>query len=64
MIDVGIVADRDSIDDAWTMMASMENALEELMEVICDRKRPQERRRSAAKGDPERRSSRQKSPSL
>lgn len=34
-IDVGIVADHDSIDDAWTMMASMEHALGELMEVIC-----------------------------
>jgi hypothetical protein len=38
-LDFGIVADRDSIDDAWTMMESMANALSELMEVICGRPR-------------------------
>src|SRR4051794_15357004 len=40
-LDFGIVADRDAIDDAWTMMDSMRQALEELMEVICGRPRPQ-----------------------
>jgi diacylglycerol O-acyltransferase len=38
-LDFGIVADRDSIDDAWTMMDSMRNALEELLEVNCGRPR-------------------------
>jgi diacylglycerol O-acyltransferase / wax synthase len=65
-IDVGIVADRDSIEDAWTMMASMEQALDELMEVICGRQRRDgrsERRRSGTKARAERRSSLQGSPS-
>jgi hypothetical protein len=38
-LDFGIIADRDAIDDAWTMMDSMANALDELMEVICGRRR-------------------------
>jgi hypothetical protein len=29
-LDVGIVADHDAIDDAWSMMESMRDALEEL----------------------------------
>jgi hypothetical protein len=66
-VDVGIVADHDSIEDAWTMMESMENALDELMEVICKRQRTRsrsERRRNGTKGSPPRRSSLQGSPSL
>jgi WS/DGAT/MGAT family acyltransferase len=67
-IDVGIVADHDSIDDVWTMMESMENALDELMVAIC-RRQPRsrgrsERRRSGTNGSAERRSSLQGSPSL
>jgi WS/DGAT/MGAT family acyltransferase len=38
-LDFGIIADRDAIDDAWTMMESMANALDELLEVICGRRR-------------------------
>jgi diacylglycerol O-acyltransferase / wax synthase len=65
-IDVGIVADHDAIDDVWTMMASMEQALDELMVVICGRQRRDgrsERRRSGTKGRSDRRSSLQGSPS-
>ncbi len=46
-LDFGIVADRDSIDDAWTMMDAMRNALEELMDVICGQPR-----RSSLQGSP------------
>jgi WS/DGAT/MGAT family acyltransferase len=67
-IDVGIVADRDAIDDAWTMMDSMEQALDELMVVVCGRhstsRERSESRRSATNGKDERRSSLQGSPSL
>jgi diacylglycerol O-acyltransferase / wax synthase len=38
-IDVGVIADRDSVDDAWTLMASISNALDELMESIVGRGR-------------------------
>jgi WS/DGAT/MGAT family acyltransferase len=38
-LDVGIVTDRDAVDDAWTLLESMSNALQELMEVICGRER-------------------------
>jgi WS/DGAT/MGAT family acyltransferase len=41
-LDFGIVADRDAIDDAWTMMESMAHALDELTEVICGRSRQRE----------------------
>jgi diacylglycerol O-acyltransferase len=53
-LDVGIVADHDAIEDAWTMMASMEHALDDLMEAVCGRKRaePQEDRRSSAQKSP------------
>jgi len=68
-IDVGIVADHDSIEDAWTMTEAMEHALDELMEVICGRKRQSaesrsDSRRNRTKGDAPRRSSLQGSPSL
>jgi WS/DGAT/MGAT family acyltransferase len=39
-LDFGIVADRDAIDDAWTMMASMRKALEELVEDVLGQPRP------------------------
>jgi WS/DGAT/MGAT family acyltransferase len=66
-IDVGIVADHDSIEDAWTMMEAIENALDELMEVVCKRQSTRsrsERRRSGTKTEEPRRSSLQGSPSL
>jgi diacylglycerol O-acyltransferase / wax synthase len=67
-IDVGIVADHDSIDDVWTMMASMEQALDELMVAVCGRQSQSrdgrsERRRSGTKARSDRRSSLQGSPS-
>jgi WS/DGAT/MGAT family acyltransferase len=34
-IDFGIVADRDQVDDTWSMMRSASDALDELEEVVC-----------------------------
>jgi WS/DGAT/MGAT family acyltransferase len=38
-LDFGIVADRDMADDAWTLMAAMEAALDELLVAVCGRRR-------------------------
>ncbi len=38
-IDFGIVVDHDMVDDAWTLMESCAEALDELLEVICGRRR-------------------------
>jgi diacylglycerol O-acyltransferase / wax synthase len=38
-IDFGIVGDRDQVDDAWSMMGSASDALDELEELVCG-KRP------------------------
>jgi WS/DGAT/MGAT family acyltransferase len=51
-IDVGIIADHDAIDDAWSMMRSMERALDELVEEICGAQ--PERRRSHGGSAPSR----------
>jgi WS/DGAT/MGAT family acyltransferase len=42
-VDFGIVADRDQIDDVWSLMDLTAQALEELEEVICEKRRPSER---------------------
>jgi diacylglycerol O-acyltransferase / wax synthase len=47
-IDVGIVCDRDQIEDAWPLLESMERSLEELCEVICGAKRPPARASTAS----------------
>jgi hypothetical protein len=37
-IDFGIVADREMVDDVWSLMDGAERALEELETVICGRR--------------------------
>ncbi|MEA2388993.1 MAG: hypothetical protein QOG41_1766, partial [Thermoleophilaceae bacterium] len=36
-IDFGIVADREQVDDVWSLMDGAARALEELESVICGR---------------------------
>jgi diacylglycerol O-acyltransferase len=38
-MDFGIIADRDQVDDVWSLMEGTERALAELEEVICGKKR-------------------------
>jgi hypothetical protein len=38
-MDFGIIADRDQVDDVWSLMDKTARALDELEEVICG-KRP------------------------
>jgi hypothetical protein len=39
-LDFGIVADRDQVDDVWSLMDGTARALEELESVICGARRP------------------------
>lgn len=39
-LDFGIVADRDQVDDVWSLMEGAGRALEELESVICGKRRP------------------------
>jgi diacylglycerol O-acyltransferase len=41
-MDFGIIADRDQVDDVWSLMDRTREALDELLEVICGRKPPAE----------------------
>jgi diacylglycerol O-acyltransferase / wax synthase len=38
-VDFGIIADREQVDDVWTLMDGMAQALDELESVICGRQR-------------------------
>jgi len=39
-VDFGIVVDRDQVDDAWSLMDAVREALDEFDEVICGRSHP------------------------
>lgn len=54
-VDFGIVADRDQVDDVWSLMEGATRALEELESVICGGARPRPGRR--ANGRPSKRPS-------
>jgi hypothetical protein len=45
-VDFGLVGDRNLVGDLWPMMAGLEASLDELVEVICKRRRP---KKTAAK---------------
>ena len=47
-IDVGIVVDRDMVDDAWSFMDSMAQALDELKAAVLPKEREPEREKSPA----------------
>jgi diacylglycerol O-acyltransferase len=40
-MDFGIIADRDQVDDVWSLMDGTAAALEELETVICGKRKPQ-----------------------
>lgn len=47
-MDVGIVADRDQMDDIWSLLGGMQRALDELETVVCGKPAPKPRKRAAA----------------
>jgi hypothetical protein len=36
-VDVGIITDRDQVDDAWPFMQAIDDGLRELDQVVCGR---------------------------
>jgi WS/DGAT/MGAT family acyltransferase len=50
-IDVGIVVDRDQVDDAWPMLEAIDHALRDLDQVVCGRGRGAPRRRARGRTD-------------
>jgi diacylglycerol O-acyltransferase / wax synthase len=45
-LDFGIIADREQVDDVWSLMEGTATALDELESVICGPPRPRPRSRA------------------
>jgi len=48
-LDFGIIADREQVDDMWSLMEGAGTALDELESVICGPPRPRPRSRARAR---------------
>jgi hypothetical protein len=49
-MDFGIVADREQVDDVWSLMEGCKRSLEELETLICGKRRPRRARQTAGNG--------------
>lgn len=52
-IDVGVIVDREQVDDAWPFMAALDDALRELDQAVCGTGTPASRRNGTEPARPE-----------